>query len=202
MRGTIFRQARARDAVYGYLEAVFAIVMHYKVRRRTKKLLRHAFKFAGLPFDKNADPFTAVIRCTCDDDADSKTISKWARALRYVARCKERRTRLKTFMKEAGGVNACADGYAKQCARMRSGGSRVSAQDNELYSSATAQIIQSGRLLVIASLPMDSNHRAEVHHPHQKSTPKHPAANFERHASRLLQAADFSDHALQARRAG
>ena len=48
-----FQANRARDAVYDYLEAVFAIVMHYKVRRRTKRLLRHAFKFANLPFDKN-----------------------------------------------------------------------------------------------------------------------------------------------------
>ena len=108
-----FQASRARDAVYGYLEAVFAIVEHYKVRRKTKKLLRHAFKFANLPFAKNANPFTAVIRCTCDDEIDSKTISKWSRALRYVAHCKKPRTRLKTFMKEAGGVNACATRYAK-----------------------------------------------------------------------------------------
>ena len=89
MRGTIFRQAVLAMPCMGILEAVFAIVAHYKVRRKTKKLLRHAFKFADLPFDKNADPFTAVIRCTCDDNVDSKTISKWARALRYalIARC-------------------------------------------------------------------------------------------------------------------
>jgi hypothetical protein len=79
-----FQATRARDAVYGYLDAVFAIVYHYRTRRRTKKLLRHAFKFANLPFDKNADPFTAVIRCTCNGQADNKTISKWARALRYA----------------------------------------------------------------------------------------------------------------------
>jgi hypothetical protein len=108
-----FQTSRARDAVYEYLNAVFAIVDHYRVRRRTNKLLRHAFKFAGLPFDKNADPFTAVIRCTCSDAADNKTISKWARALRYVAQCKELRTPLKAFMTEAGGVNACAARYAK-----------------------------------------------------------------------------------------
>ena len=108
-----FQASRARDAVYGYLEAVFAILEHYKVRRRTKRLLRHAFKFANLPFDKNANPFTAVIRCTCDDEIDSKTISKWARALRYVAHCKVPRMRLKTFMKEAGGINACANLYAR-----------------------------------------------------------------------------------------
>jgi hypothetical protein len=103
--------------IYGYLAAVFAIVEHYKVRRRTKKLLRHAFKFANLPFDKNANQFTAVIRCTCDDTVDSKTISKWARALRYVAHCKIPRIRLKKFMKEAGGVNACAGLYAKYFGR-------------------------------------------------------------------------------------
>jgi hypothetical protein len=108
-----FQANRARDAVYGYLEAVFVIVQHYKVRRRTKKLLRHAFKFADLSFDKNADPFTAIIRCTCGDAHDNKTISKWARALRYVAWRKDRGTALKGFMKEAGGVNACADMYAE-----------------------------------------------------------------------------------------
>ena len=112
-----FQASRNRYAVYGYLDAVFAIVEHYKVRRRTKRLLRRASEFANLPFDRNADPFTVVIRCTCADRADGKTISKWARALRYVARCKVSPTQLKTFMKEAGGVNACADLYAKCCRR-------------------------------------------------------------------------------------
>jgi hypothetical protein len=112
-----FQTSRARDIVYGYLEAVFAIVEHYKVRRRTKKLLRHAFKFASVPFDKNANPFNAVIRCTCDDEIDSKTISKWARALRYVAHCKPRKMRVETFMKRVGGVNACADLYGRYFGR-------------------------------------------------------------------------------------
>jgi hypothetical protein len=112
-----FQASRVRDAVYGYLEAVFAIVEHYKVRRKTKKLLRHAFKFADLPVDYNADPFTVVIRCSSDDNADSKTISKWAQALRYAARSKEPAVRLRTFMKRAGGVNACADLYARYFGR-------------------------------------------------------------------------------------
>ena len=46
-----FQASRARDAVYGYLEAVFAIVEHYRVRRRTTRLLRHAFEFGDLPLD-------------------------------------------------------------------------------------------------------------------------------------------------------
>jgi hypothetical protein len=112
-----FQASRARDAVYGYLEAVFSIVEHYRVRRRTSRLLRHAFEYANLPFNKNAEPFAAVIRCTCGNAADSKTISKWARALRYASRRKEPRTRLKIFMKEVGGVNACADLYAQRNGR-------------------------------------------------------------------------------------
>ena len=47
----------------------------------------------------------------------NSTISKWARALRYVAQFKDPSTRLKAFMTEAGGVNACADRYAKYFGR-------------------------------------------------------------------------------------
>jgi hypothetical protein len=112
-----FQTSRARDAVYGYLEAVFGIVEHYRTRRRTTKLLRRAFEFADQPLDQNADPFTAVIRSTCGDAADNKMISKWARALRYVAKCKKPRAPLKAFMMEAGGVNGCADRYAKHFGR-------------------------------------------------------------------------------------
>ena len=112
-----FQSDRARDGVYRYLEAVFAIVEHYKSRRETSRLLRHAFKLAGVPFDENADPFTAVIRCTCEGEVDNKTISKWSRGLRYAAYSDVPRAELKAFMKEAGGVNACADRYARYCGR-------------------------------------------------------------------------------------
>jgi hypothetical protein len=113
----VFQASRARDAVYGYLDAVFAIVTRYKVRGRATRLLRRAFEFAKLPFDKNADPFTVIIRCTSSGDSDNKTISKWARALRYVARYKAPSTQLKMFMKQAGGVNACAEMYASYLRR-------------------------------------------------------------------------------------
>jgi hypothetical protein len=80
-------------------------------------IIRRAFKFAGLPVDKHADPFAVVIRCTCDGKADNKTISKWSRALRYVVRVKKPRHQLTTFMKNRGGVNACAKRYAKYFGR-------------------------------------------------------------------------------------
>ncbi len=110
-----FQASRTRDSVYGYLEQVSVVVEHYKARRKTKTLLRHAFKLAVVSFDENADPFTAVIRATCE--VDSKTISKWARALRYVAYCEVPSASLKSFMKEAGGVNACAARFARYYGR-------------------------------------------------------------------------------------
>ena len=51
------------------------------------------------------------------ESVDNKTISKWARALRYVAYCEVPSTRLKAFMKEAGGINACAARFARYYGR-------------------------------------------------------------------------------------
>ena len=114
-----FQECRKRDAVYRYLKAVFALVVDHKGRRRTRRLLRRAFQFAGLLFDENADPFAAVIRCTSERDVDNKTSSKWARALRYAAHCKRSRTPLKIFIKKMGGINACTERYAIYLGRGR-----------------------------------------------------------------------------------
>jgi hypothetical protein len=76
--------------------------------------MRRAFKFAGLMIDMNADPFAAVMRCTCEKKLDRKTISKWSRALRYAARFKKPRVRLRPFIKNRGGINGCAALYAEQ----------------------------------------------------------------------------------------
>jgi hypothetical protein len=113
------QETRDRDAVYDYLRAVFSIVRHYRGRRRTKRLMRRAFKFAGLPVDMNADPFAVVMRCTCEKKLDRKTISKWSRALRYAARFKKPRVRLVPFMKKRGGLNGCAALYTEHLGRGR-----------------------------------------------------------------------------------
>lgn len=87
-----FHNCRGRDAVYEYLEAVYRLVMHYKVRRRTSELLQHAFEFGNVPFEEAANVFSVLIRCTCDNGVDNKTISKWSRALRFVAKSKTPKT--------------------------------------------------------------------------------------------------------------
>jgi hypothetical protein len=114
-----FQKTRDRDGVYGYLRAVFSVVQHYRGRRRTKRLLRRAFKFGGLPSDMSMDPFAAVIRSTCKKKLDRKAISKWSRALRYAARFKKPRVRLIPFIKNRGGINGCAALYAEHFGRGR-----------------------------------------------------------------------------------
>ena len=49
VRGTwdIFQSNRARDAVYGYLKAVFAILRHYGVRRKIEKALSPPNRYAS-----------------------------------------------------------------------------------------------------------------------------------------------------------
>jgi hypothetical protein len=114
-----FQEDRARDGIYRYLGAVFWIVKDWSGRSRTRKLVRRAYKFAGvLPVDMNADPFAVVVRCTCEHAVDNKTISKWSRALRFAAKFKKPRVRLKSFMKDRGGINGCASLWAKH---LRSG---------------------------------------------------------------------------------
>jgi hypothetical protein len=114
-----YEDDRSRDAVFGYLKAVYSIVLRYKRRGKTKKLLRRAFKFVNLPFDRDADLFATVIRSTCERSLDPKTISKWSRALRYAAFRNRAPRQLKAFMKALGGINSCADRYAKISGRGR-----------------------------------------------------------------------------------
>ena len=77
------------------------------------KGLRDTGQPAGLAFDKGADPFTTIIRCTSEKSLDHRTVSKWSRALRYAAYRNRPRRMLVAFMKAAGGINACASRYTK-----------------------------------------------------------------------------------------
>jgi hypothetical protein len=119
------KQKHARDAIFGYLEAVFELVMLYSRRNQADRLVRRVLKMERFPVQK-MDPSSAIIRCT-SEKVDRKTISRWSRALRFVANRKDPETPLKTFMIEAGGVNACADRYARHFGQ---GGRRDYSEDH------------------------------------------------------------------------
>ncbi|HUN99844.1 MAG TPA: hypothetical protein VMU69_26880 [Bradyrhizobium sp.] len=101
---------RKRDAIFSYLAAVYELGAEYQRRGRVKNLLRYAANIIGF---RVGDPFSAIIRCTCDADTDRKMVSRWSRALRYVAEHKSSATPLKDFMQRKGGINACANRFAR-----------------------------------------------------------------------------------------
>ena len=69
---------------------------------------------------REAEPFAAVILCTADhrDRVDERTRSKWSRVLRYAAEFKEVDEPLRDFVKRKGGINVCAERYARRLGRV------------------------------------------------------------------------------------
>lgn len=105
-----YQSTRERDAVYGYLTAVFEIVSRWKQQRRAKAKSHHALAATKSPRAlRTEDPFTVVICCTSDPcKVDTKTRSKWSRALRFSERFKPDTLSLAQFIKSKGGNNECA----------------------------------------------------------------------------------------------
>jgi hypothetical protein len=106
--------SRAREAIYGYLSAVFNLVAWWTAENNALERARQALRLRGIiPFD-HEEPFAAIIRCTADTaKVDKRTRSKWSRALRYVSAYKPSSEPLDNFMKRKGGINECAGPFAK-----------------------------------------------------------------------------------------
>lgn len=111
-----YQSTRKRDAVYDYLRAVFAIVQRWKKEHRAKVKSYQALRATGRCSQaRNLEPFAAVIFCTSDPHkADSKTRSKWYRAIRYAERFKADSQSVAQFIKSRGGINECAARASKK----------------------------------------------------------------------------------------
>ena len=105
---------RARDAIYGYLTAVFDLVAWWAAENQALKRAHKALRLQRIcPFD-GEDPFAAVIRCTADPaKVDKRTRSKWSRLLRYVLAYKSPAEPLDAFIKRKGGINSCASRFTR-----------------------------------------------------------------------------------------
>jgi hypothetical protein len=100
---------RDRDAIYGYLAAVFELVAWWAAEGRALERAQKALQLRRIiPFD-HEEPFAVIIRCTADPaKVDKRTRSKWSRALRWALYHKSHSERLDQFMKRKGGINCCA----------------------------------------------------------------------------------------------
>ncbi len=101
--------SRDRNAIYGYLSAVFDLVMWWKAEDRAISRARWALQLQGVDLPTTDEPFAAVILCTADrEKVDKRTRSKWSRVLRYAAEYKTNAEPLATFVRRKGGINKCA----------------------------------------------------------------------------------------------
>ena len=106
--------SRNRDAIYGYLTAVYTLVTWWAAEGKQVERARLALRLQGLEVSGRRDPFAAVIRCTADPTkADKRTRSKWSRLMRYAAERKLNSEALDRFVKRKGGINACADRFSR-----------------------------------------------------------------------------------------
>jgi hypothetical protein len=110
--------SRDRDAIYGYLTAVYGLVAWWTAEGREVDRARRALRLQRLQVSDREDPFAAVIRCTADPGkADKRTRSKWSRALRYAAGYKLDSEALDRFIRRMGGINACAARFTRYLGR-------------------------------------------------------------------------------------
>jgi hypothetical protein len=98
--------SRERNAIYGYLTAVFDLVAWWAAENRAVERAHKALRLRHLdPFDHD-EPFAAIIRCTADPaKVDKRTRSKWSRVLRYTLAHKPVAEPLDQFIQRKGGIN-------------------------------------------------------------------------------------------------
>jgi hypothetical protein len=110
--------SRCRDAVYGYLTAVFDLVTWWAKEGRAVKRACRALHLRGYSSLRSPEPFASIVRCTSDPDkVDDRTRSKWSRVLRYAAEYKGLDEPLADFIKRKGGINKCAARFARRLGR-------------------------------------------------------------------------------------
>ena len=110
---------RRRDAIYGYLKAVYDLVNWWSAEKCEVDRARQALRLRGqLPWPRE-DVYAAMIRCTADPArADKRTRSKWSRVLRYAKREKDEEEPLAEFIKRKGGINECNARYGRCLRRL------------------------------------------------------------------------------------
>ncbi len=114
-----YQSSRAQAAVYPYQAAIYQTVVSWDNADRLDWNLREALDLLPAPVSlRSAEPFTVAIFVTADPNVvDAKTRSKWSRVLRYAWRRRIAADRLEGFIRSRGGINACADRFARSRSR-------------------------------------------------------------------------------------
>ena len=116
-----YQATRDRDGIYGYLNAVFELVAVWEHEGKAVNFARVILWLRHRLVQGKPEPFSAVILCTADrKKVDYRMRSKWSRVLRYAAEYKGPEEPLGAFIKRKGGINKCADRFARRLGRSSS----------------------------------------------------------------------------------
>lgn len=125
-----FQSSRDRDAVYLFLTDVFELVHWWVVEGQAVERARQSLSLRKIAAPQEIEPLAAVILASVHPKRiDKRTVSKWARALRYVAAYKSPNNGLTRFIKANGGLNACASEYSRRLGRRAKRGWRQVKRD-------------------------------------------------------------------------
>ena len=103
--------SRERNAIYGYLSALFDLVTWWAAQDRAISRARWALQLQHVDLPATDEPFAMVNWCTADrQKVDKRTRSKWSRVLRYAAEYKTNVNRLpRSFSERLGSTNVRRD---------------------------------------------------------------------------------------------
>lgn len=105
-----YQSTRRRDAVYSYLSEVFTTVRRWKQQDMVRVKVHQTLAATQQQITiRNREPFGVVLFCT--SNADTKTRSKWSKALRFAERSISSVDNIPKFMKRHGGINECANRF-------------------------------------------------------------------------------------------
>jgi hypothetical protein len=108
------QSSRGRNAIYGYLSAVYGLMAWWTAEGQEVERARRALRLQRLEVTDREDPFAAIIRCTADPaKVDKRTRSKWSRVMRYAAAYKRDSEPLDRFIQRKGGINECAARFSR-----------------------------------------------------------------------------------------
>jgi hypothetical protein len=124
--------SRDRDAIYGYLAAVFELVSWWDQEGKAVKRAYRSLRLRGYNSVREPEPFAAVILCTAGN-IDDRMRSKWSRALRYAAAHKDSYEPLCDFIKRKGGINKCAMRFARRLGRNPKSAPNQNVNNNERH---------------------------------------------------------------------
>jgi hypothetical protein len=112
------QSSRSRDAIYGYLGAVYTLVTWWAAEGQDFVRAQRTVRLRGLDAVAREDSFAALIRCTADPaKADKRTRSKWSRLMRYAVAYKSDAEPLDRFVQRKGGINTCVAQFSRRLGR-------------------------------------------------------------------------------------